>query len=214
MYIDLIIRIMLISATGALSPGPLTMGAISLGSSKGWRSGLQMSIGHILVELPLVLLIAIGISHFPMESTMIGLSFLGGVTLMVIGLLQLRAVLKESDLPQDNKTLSSSPLILGVALSALNPSFIVWWLSIGSSLICEVIMLMDLIGVVLLYLSHFWIDIVWLSTVSYLSNLGYRRISKYRYFIASIDILMIVLGIDMVYRGVGFLLECFFCTTP
>ncbi|RLE88582.1 MAG: lysine transporter LysE [Thermoprotei archaeon] len=203
MYPDFLVRVVLISATGALSPGPLTVGAISLGSSKGWRSGLLISIGHIVVELPLVLLIALGIFYIPLKGVMIGLGLLGGAVLIALGILQLRDLLKKREFLWDkHDNPFTSPLTLGVALTSLNPLFIAWWLSIGGSLICEALGLMGFVGVVFLYASHFWLDVIWLSLLAHLSNIGYKRVRGFEYFMTGISVLMIILGLDMILRGI------------
>jgi len=52
--LSLIASIILITSSGAFSPGPLTASAIALGASKGWRAGLYVAVGHMLFELPYV----------------------------------------------------------------------------------------------------------------------------------------------------------------
>ena len=52
--LSLIASIILITPSGAFSPGPLTASAIALGASKGWRAGLYVAVGHMLFELPYV----------------------------------------------------------------------------------------------------------------------------------------------------------------
>ncbi|MCX7668933.1 MAG: lysine transporter LysE, partial [Anaerolineae bacterium] len=49
---------MLISLSGALSPGPLTALAIGEGARAGRWAGTRLAIGHGLVEIPLVFAIA------------------------------------------------------------------------------------------------------------------------------------------------------------
>ena len=50
--LDLALKIMAITPSGAFSPGPLTASAVALGSSKGWRAGMRVALGHTLFELP------------------------------------------------------------------------------------------------------------------------------------------------------------------
>ncbi|UCE44460.1 MAG: LysE family transporter, partial [Candidatus Bathyarchaeota archaeon] len=56
--LDFIATVVLVTASGALAPGPLFFAAVSHGTKSGARGGLAFSIGHTLVELPLVLLLA------------------------------------------------------------------------------------------------------------------------------------------------------------
>jgi len=51
-----------VSASGALSPGSLTLAAITLRSRRGWRAGLLVALGHTLVEVPYVALLFYSLS--------------------------------------------------------------------------------------------------------------------------------------------------------
>ncbi len=55
---------MLISFSGALSPGPLTAVAISEGARAGRWAGTKLALGHGLVEIPVVFAIAYGLGTF------------------------------------------------------------------------------------------------------------------------------------------------------
>ena len=46
-------QVMAVSASGALSPGPLTVATMALGTRSGWKTGVFVSFGHALFELPL-----------------------------------------------------------------------------------------------------------------------------------------------------------------
>ncbi len=46
-------QVMAVSASGALSPGPLTVATMALGTRGGWKAGVFVSFGHALFELPL-----------------------------------------------------------------------------------------------------------------------------------------------------------------
>jgi|GEM_PF-4109517 len=76
-----IIEVEAITISGALSPGPLTVSAASLGIKSGKRAGFLISLGHMAFELPLVLLIAGGLSIVSQSFKSI-LSLIGGVFLL------------------------------------------------------------------------------------------------------------------------------------
>ncbi len=93
---DFIIKVIVISASGALAPGPLTASAASLGARMGWRAGINEAIGHMTVELPLVLAIAYGLHYIfqiPIISTTFGIVG-GGAFLLFFAYLTLRDALR------------------------------------------------------------------------------------------------------------------------
>ena len=53
--LDFVATVVVVTASGALAPGPLSFGILMQGSKEGARSGFSCAIGHTLVEFPLVL---------------------------------------------------------------------------------------------------------------------------------------------------------------
>ena len=139
---DFIITVIVVTASGALAPGPLFFGLLTHGSRDGARAGFACAAGHMIVELPLVFALSFGLlaaAGEPAIKSVIGL--VGGVGLISFGTLQIYNTLKNKMEPIDKPktSLPASSLILGVALTALNPYFILWWLTIGSVLIVQAV---------------------------------------------------------------------------
>ena len=83
--IEFAILVIIISASGVMSPGPLFAANITYGLREGVKSGIKIAIGHSIVELPLVILLGIGafsLEIFPEFRTII--SIFGALTLFVI----------------------------------------------------------------------------------------------------------------------------------
>ena len=55
------VLVIVISASGVMAPGPLFAANIAHGLRGGVKSGIKMAIGHTIVELPLVILLGIGV---------------------------------------------------------------------------------------------------------------------------------------------------------
>jgi len=55
------VLVIVISASGVMAPGPLFAANIAHGLRGGTKSGIKMAIGHTIVELPLVILLGIGV---------------------------------------------------------------------------------------------------------------------------------------------------------
>ena len=195
------IIVMVISASGVMTPGPLFAANVSYGLREGTKSGIKMAIGHSIVEFPLVILLGVGV--FSLESFpefRIIISIVGAITLFVFAFIQMKNVL------QKNKDISSipkhSPLITGIALSALNPFFIIWWLTIGFKLISDAMLIWAFSGILIVFFLHIWMDFIWLGGISFLASKSSRIISNSNY-----KIIMIGLSLLLVYFGITFLVD-------
>ena len=84
--IDFLFKVVIISVSGALAPGPLTAATASAGMKRGWKAGIEVSLGHTLVELPLVLLLSIGVvTIFENPKAHFVLGVLGSIFLFFFG---------------------------------------------------------------------------------------------------------------------------------
>lgn len=195
------IQVELITISGALSPGPLTIATISSGSEGGWRNGLMISVGHMIVELPLVLALATGLSFF-FESELLSLALwiIGGVFLICFGYMQIKPVGEKGG---DPVLALGSPIMIGVSLSGANPYFIAWWFTIGSRLVLTALLFNGLIGVLLMYVVHVWVDYAWLILIAHLAYRGLRRISgkKIKYVNAALGVVLILLGLEFLRQA-------------
>lgn len=197
-----------VTASGALMPGPLFAANLLHGTRGGAKSGFMMSVGHTFVELPLVMLMGLGISsllNFPGFTTAVGL--IGGCALIVFGALQIRDLTQRplNMEPPEQAKLGRRALILGVGLTGLNPFFIVWWLTVGLGLVVQAVELGALVGVLIMYVSHVWMDYAWLTGTAYLSARGKTLLKASGY-----KFLLVALGVLLIYFGVGFIARVVF----
>jgi len=195
--------VVVVTASGVLAPGPLFAASLLQGTKGGAKSGFMISVGHMLVELPLVMLMALGISSlmsFPGFALLVGL--VGGSALIGFGLLQVRGAIRQpiSFKPVQETGLQKKALILGVGLTALNPYFILWWLTVGLGLVVQAVELGALLGVLIMYVSHVWMDYAWLMGTAYLSSRGTMLLGGRGY-----RLLLIGLAAFLIYFGVGFI---------
>jgi len=197
------IVVIVISASGVLSPGPLFTANIFYGLKGGAKAGLKMAYGHTLVELPLVLLLGLGafsLETIPEFRTYIAI--IGALGLFVFAGIQLKQIFKNSLKPINEP--KHGPFLAGIFLSALNPFFIIWWLTIGLKLISDALIFWSFWGILIMFLLHIWMDYVWLSSTALVSS----RISKIlsnRNF----KVLVIGLSVVLVYFGITFLIDAF-----
>jgi threonine/homoserine/homoserine lactone efflux protein len=192
------VTVIIVTASGALAPGPLFFGLLMHGSKEGARAGFSAAIGHTVVEFPLVLALALGLlaaASQPVIKTVIG--GVGGAGLIGFGLLQIYTIVKKhpyDEMPK-RKSLPASSLLLGLALTGLNPYFILWWLTVGSILIVQALALAAIGGVLIMYVSHVWMDYAFLTVIAHLGKRG-KAVAGSK-------------GYKIVIIGFGFVLVCY-----
>ena len=199
--IEFAILVTIISASGVMAPGPLFAANITYGLKEGVKSGIKIAIGHSIVELPLVILLGIGVFSleiFPEFRTII--SIFGAITLFVFAGIQIKTILKK------NKNISlkpkQGPIVTGIVLSALNPFFIVWWLTIGFKLISDAMLIWAFAGILIVFIFHIWMDFAWLGITAFLASKSRKIISNRNY-----KIMILVLSLTLIYFGITFLMD-------
>ena len=195
------IMVVAISASGVMSPGPLFSANIIYGLKEGKIAGLKIAVGHTIVEFPLIILLGTGIitsNIFPEFSVLIAV--IGALGLFAFAGLQIKSIFQKNF--QKNIKPSRGPILAGIFLSALNPFFIIWWLTIGFKLITESIELWGFLGIIILFLFHIWMDYVWLYIVAFFASKSRNFLSNRNY-----KILVISLAIVLIYFGLRFLTE-------
>ena len=199
--IEFAILVIIISASGVMSPGPLFAANITYGLKQGTKAGIKIAIGHSIVELPLVILLGIGIFSleiFPEFKTII--SILGAITLFVFAFIQIKSTLKKNK--KSETKLKQGPIITGILLSALNPFFIIWWLTIGLKLISDAMAIWAFVGILIVFVLHVWMDFVWLGSTAFLISKSKKIISNTNY-----KIIMLALSAILIYFGIIFLTD-------
>jgi threonine/homoserine/homoserine lactone efflux protein len=161
--LPILASVIVISFSGVMMPGPMFAVTLAKSYKSPW-AGSQISLGHAVVEVPLILLIYFGFARFfenPAVQTV--LSFAGGAMIVWLGvsmfLARKKVVQQGSDLPY-------SAFTAGITMSALNPFFLLWWATVGSLLILRFADF-GLAGLGAFTLAHWLCDFLWLSLVSF-----------------------------------------------
>ena len=198
---DFAILVIAVSASGVMAPGPLFATNMMYGLKQGTKAGIKIAIGHTIVELPLIILLGIGIFSlelFPEFRTVI--SIFGAITLFVFAIIQIKKIFEEKKQIKSNG--KHGPFIAGIGLTALNPFFIIWWLTIGLKLISDATLIWAFSGIFILFLFHIWMDFLWLGFTAFLASKSSKILSNRNY-----KIIMIVLSIVLIYYGITFLID-------
>jgi len=203
-FLEFSVLVIIVSASGVMAPGPLFAANLVYGLKQGTKSGIKMAVGHTIVEFPLVILLGIGVfslESFPEFRTII--SIFGAITLFVFAAIQIKSLFRKNESIHFNS--KQGPLITGILLSALNPFFIIWWLTIGFKLTSDAMMIWAFAGILIVFVLHIWMDFAWLGVVSFLASKSKKIISNNIY-----KILMGGLSIMLIYFGITFLIETFY----
>ena len=162
--LPILLSVVVISFSGVMMPGP--MFAVTL--AKSYRSpwaGTQISLGHAVIEVPLILLIYFGFAQF-FENSLVQLllSVLGGGMIFWLGIAMFRA---RTEVVQKGKDLPYNAFVAGILTSGFNPFFLVWWATIGSMLVMKFLDF-GTTGLIVFIVVHWLCDLGWLSLISIL----------------------------------------------
>jgi threonine/homoserine/homoserine lactone efflux protein len=186
-------------------PGPLFFTALLDKTVSGVKGGLVLSIAHSFIELCLILILATGIvSVFHEPTTKIIIGFIGGFSLLIYGFFQIIGSYKSTFEAPKKTTHIRNSFLLGLFLTGLNPFFIVWWITIGSSLIFMALDFASLMGITIMYFSHIWMDFFWLTITAALAKKGHSII-KSKWYLYS----MYLFGGILIIYGLFFLTNSF-----
>ena len=205
--------IVAVSASGALAPGPLLFATMNISLRAGRYAGFLAALGHMAFELPLVILIGLGMWNFIADPTVrLTISAVGGAALIAFGLIQARSSIKVIRSGDDSIDKGSSEklairgrglsaaFLVGFLFTALNPYFLVWWFTAGLILISEAIRLGALAGILLMFAFHIWIDYAWLGAAGYVTAIGARFLKP-----RQISILSLILALTIIVLGAMFI---------
>jgi threonine/homoserine/homoserine lactone efflux protein len=158
-----------ISLTGAMSPGAVTAAAISMGARDRF-AGTRMALGHAIIEIPLMVLLLFGAAELlqmPPVATTIGLA--GGAFLIFMAIGMVKDLRRSGDI--NTSFVKGGPLTTGIVLTGANPYFLIWWATIGLTLINDAAKL-GAVAFALMAVAHWSCDLIWLTILSWASFKG------------------------------------------
>jgi len=173
-YVRLVGLTLAITPSGALSPGPLSASAVAVGALVGPLGGFVVAFGHMVVELPYVLLLYRLSSQFRvyLERFKVVLNAVVVAFLLFFSYMLLRdaiSIALGGAPPALGSTVAGGGLLgaflTGVTLTGFNVYFLLWWLTVGYPLVEESAKL-GLRGFTIMYSSHVWMDYAWLTLLA------------------------------------------------
>jgi threonine/homoserine/homoserine lactone efflux protein len=146
-----------------MMPGPLFAVTIEKAAKRKY-AGLLISLGHGIVEFPLMLFIYFALTQFAVpDSVKIGVGVVGGLLMIIMGVQIFRNRNKPDEKPETSK---QDTLIAGIWTTAANAGFILWWLTIGTALVINA-QYFGLIGFSIFAVTHWLADFVWYTIVAF-----------------------------------------------
>jgi len=195
-------------AIGAvLTPGPVTTAIISQAPRLGWKTGLMVSIGHAVMELLMVVLIAFGLSTvLGSEPVQVAIAVLGGLLLLYMGVTMLLDVRKgKMKLPhkEENADMLSPMRLMGLGIitSLSNPFWYAWWMTAAAVFLLQA----KAVGWVIVagfFFGHITADFLWNVLLSTVVGGGRKFITNKIY-----AGLISVCAVYLIYLALTFLLS-------
>lgn len=160
--LPVLLSVVVISLSGVMMPGPMFAVTVAKSYRSPW-AGTLLSLGHAVIEVPLILLIYFGFARFFENATVqLVLSIVGGGMIIWMGIGMFRA---RAEVVHGDKDLSYNATTAGIIMTGLNPFFLLWWATVGSLLIARIIDYGST-GLIAFILVHWSCDLVWLSLLS------------------------------------------------
>jgi threonine/homoserine/homoserine lactone efflux protein len=196
----IILSVVVISLSGVMMPGPMFAVTVAKSYHSPW-AGIKISIGHAVIEVPIILLIYFGFARFFEHQTVqLILSLLGGGMLIFLGIGMFRA---RKEVIQSGKDLKYDAVVAGIVMSAMNPFFLLWWATVGSMLVMK-FEEFGTPGLPVFILTHWTCDLIWLSIVSVLiyrtKALWGQRFQEWVFIICSL--LLVGFGAWYLFTGI------------
>ncbi len=178
----------MVSMSGVLMPGP--MFAVTLAEGKRNKfAGFEISAGHAAIELPIIAFLFISGTLLYVGNIKHILFFAGGVLMLYLAYGEIR---------KRHGEIKIKGILSGILLSAFNPYFIIWWLTVGFSLVI-LASHFGIFGIVIFALIHISCDFGWYGFLSVFSGRISESRNAERVLSYVSSAILIVFGIYFIY---------------
>ncbi len=169
-YLQFLAGAVVISLSGVMAPGPMSAVTAGKGSDDP-HAGALIAIGHGIVEFPLMAALFLGAGFLfglPYVRPAVGMA--GGLFLLYLAAGMFRSLRSGDINPTGDRR---SPVVAGIVLSAANPYFLIWWVTVGITWLVQSAEF-GMAGLIIFMIVHWLCDLVWCWFLSAFSNRGGR----------------------------------------
>lgn len=211
--VKIIITSFIMGLSGAMMPGPLLAVTITETIKQGFKAAVLIIVGHSVLELFFTGALAFGLGSVIKNSSIITglIGLIGGSVLMwmAVGMF---AQARASETDDVSKTARKDkrkigPFGLGVVISASNPYWTIWWVTIGASYLLFSTK-RNLLDISAFYFGHISSDFVWYSLVGLAVVYGKQILSTrfYKWLLMICAVFLIFMAVYFLYSGGKFIL--------
>lgn len=199
-FVDTILMSFIIGLSGALAPGPTLVATIQASMQRGWMAGPMVTLGHMLIESIVFLMIFAGVS-----TAIIGFSreiaVIGGFALVAFGAMTLRESRAGFSGAATEGTVTN-PFLAGFVTGVSNPYFWIWWITVGGALLLSTLESGPVLAIAFMA-GHWGADLGWYTLVSSGIHSGRNLLllKGYRYVLLFCGIAMLFFGISFMAGG-------------
>jgi threonine/homoserine/homoserine lactone efflux protein len=192
--LEFLLSAVAISLSGVMAPGPITAATLAAGA-RSRHAGAMIAFGHAVVEMPLILLLVVGVGSL-LESSAVraGIGLTGGAGLLMIDtqlLLGLRTVHVDSEAP-----IQRHPIVTGIVLTGANPYFLVWWATVGLTLTTKASEL-GVLALLVFAVAHWLCDLGWLEVLSLVGHKGIQVFGRRGQIVVAAVCAVVLLGFGL-----------------
>lgn len=194
-----LVEAVLISLSGVMAPGPITTVVVGKGNESP-HAGALVAVGHGIVEFPLMLVVLYGAGQlFNVPAVKVGIAIAGGAFMLYMGVDMFRTLARTSEASM--AAADRTPLAAGILLSLGNPYFLLWWGTVGATLVLRAAAF-GLLGFLAFALAHWLCDFCWYYFLSAVTYRGSRFFGK-RFQ----QVLLAACGAFLIFFGARFILD-------
>jgi threonine/homoserine/homoserine lactone efflux protein len=155
--------VLLISLSGVLMPGPLFAVTLKRAEKSKW-SGILIALGHGLIEFPLMFLIYYVLSMYEIPGVVqVAVGLVGGGMMVFMGIQTFRGRNKREEAVTSPRR---DTIIAGAYTTAINAGFILWWLTIGTTLVLNA-QIFGFLGFAIFTGVHWFVDLGWYTVAAF-----------------------------------------------
>ena len=167
----------------------------------------MVALGHVVVELPYVLFLVYTMSRIRLgvigERVLVTLAVLVIVYFSYLTIRDALAVQEHQiTIREVSSGISKSSFILGVTLTAFNPYFLAWWVTVALPIVMLTAKL-GLLSFIVMYAFHVWYDLLWLPFLAQLGKSSLQLLGSrgYRNLLLALGIFLLILALHLLFKA-------------